>query len=81
MILRSFDLSLSWSRPLHKVIQNTDGGKLLISRKISLIHYHRYICTDAHTEMEFLDMESFAPCYSQFLLLADFIENHTLLWL
>jgi hypothetical protein len=24
--------------------------------------------------------ESFAPCYSQSLLLADFEENHTLLW-
>ncbi len=26
-------------------------------------------------------LESFAPCYSQFLLLADFKENHTLLWI
>jgi hypothetical protein len=26
-------------------------------------------------------LESFAPCYSQFLLLADFKENHILLWL
>ncbi len=25
-------------------------------------------------------LESFAPCYSQSLLLADFKENHTLLW-
>ncbi len=25
-------------------------------------------------------LESFAPCYSQSLLLADFTENHTLLW-
>ncbi len=25
-------------------------------------------------------LESFAPCYSQFLLQADFKENHTLLW-
>jgi hypothetical protein len=29
-------------------------------------------------EMEF-ELESFAPCYSQSLLLADFKENHTLL--
>ncbi len=25
-------------------------------------------------------LESFAPCYSKSLLLADFTENHTLLW-
>jgi hypothetical protein len=25
-------------------------------------------------------LKSFAPCYSQSLLLADFTENHTLLW-
>jgi hypothetical protein len=25
-------------------------------------------------------LESFAPCYSQFLLLEDFKENHTFLW-
>jgi hypothetical protein len=25
-------------------------------------------------------LESFAPCYSQSLLLADFKENHSLLW-
>jgi hypothetical protein len=37
-------------------------------------------------EKEFLDMnfdkrlEYFAPCYSQPILLADFTENHTLLW-
>jgi hypothetical protein len=36
-------------------------------------------------EIEFLDqfdkkLESFATCYSQSLLLADFKENHTLLW-
>jgi hypothetical protein len=36
--------------------------------------------------MEFLDInnnkrvESFAPCNSQSLLLADFKENHSLLW-
>ncbi len=26
-------------------------------------------------------LESFSPCYSQSILLADFKENHTLLWL
>jgi hypothetical protein len=33
-------------------------------------------------EMEFLDMkfDKFAPCYSQSILLAEFKENHTLLW-
>jgi hypothetical protein len=33
--------------------------------------------------MEFLDnkkLESFTPCYLQSLLLANFKENHTLLW-
>jgi hypothetical protein len=25
-------------------------------------------------------LKSFAPCYSQSLLLVDFTENHTLLW-
>jgi hypothetical protein len=25
-------------------------------------------------------LESFAPCYSQSLLLSDFKENHTILW-
>ncbi len=33
-------------------------------------------------EIEFLDinLESFAPCYSQSLLLADFKGNHVLFW-
>jgi hypothetical protein len=36
--------------------------------------------------MEFFDfkfnkrLESFAPSYSQYILLADFKESHTLLW-
>jgi hypothetical protein len=39
-----------------------------------------------YPEMEFLDISltkdsrSFAPCYSQSRLLADFKENRTLLW-